>query len=416
MKKVLSILVAAILLISSVPVFAFAGSAPVIADGIVEISKYGNVKINLPHSVVVENFELGDILTVSFNGISIDVPLCIVYANVDSGKPGLFCQISSEGVEETELAINMGNFAETYGIATKTVFPDKSYVWEYQNGCSESMQFTVTLKEKAGYLEEFTVRNLVYTNKREDYPDLTDAEYANFRMVNAGGIRDGVLYRASSPVEPAINRNAFADAACRENNITHFVNLADSEEGMKAYEGYAETYYSTGKYVAVAASMSAVSEENKPKFAECFRFIIANPDGRFLVHCREGKDRTGIFIAILESLMGASYEEIAADYMISFYNYYGVTEDDAAYEIVLNGNLRKTLEEVYGVDPVNADLEKEAAEYLTDIGLSSDEIISLKSVLSGESETTVKLLGWLDVLLQFLPFLRVLLESLIALF
>ena len=414
-KKVLSILLAVIITVSAIPVFAAAeGSA--VANGIVEISKHGNVKINLSHAEVVKYFELGDIVTVSFGGVSVDVPLCVAFSDVDSGSAGLFCQISNEGVEETELAVNMGSFAEVYGIATKTTYPDKSYEWVYQNGFSEATQFTVTLKEKAGYLEEFTVRNLVYTKERENYPDLTDAQFGNFREVTAGSIASGVLYRSSSPVEDTIGRNLYVDNACRENGITHFINLADSEEILTAYEGYADTYYSTRRHIAVAASVSIASDENKEKFAECYRYMIANPDGKFDVHCREGKDRTGMFIAVLECLMSASYDEVIEDYMTTYYNFYGVTEADKAYEIIVKGNLGKSLEQLFGVDPAGADLVKEAEEYLNEIGLSNNEIIKLKSVLSGETETTVILLGWFDILMQLLPFLRVLFESLIKSF
>ena len=414
-KKVLSILLAVIITVSAIPVFAAAeGSA--VANGIVEISKHGNVKINLSHAEVVKYFELGDIVTVSFGGVSVDVPLCVAFSDVDSGSAGLFCQISNEGAEETELAINMGSFAEVYGIASKITYPDKTYEWVYRNGFSESTQFTVTLKEKAGYLEEFTVRNLVYTKERENYPDLTDAQFGNFREVTAGSIKSGVLYRSSSPVEDTIGRNLYVDNACRENGITHFINLADSEEILTAYEGYADTYYSTRRHIAVAASVSIASDENKAKFAECYRYMIANPDGKFDVHCREGKDRTGMFIAGLECLMSASYDEVIEDYMTTYYNFYGVTEADKAYEIIVKGNLGKSLEQLFGVDPAGADLVKEAEEYLNEIGLSNNEIIKLKSVLSGETETTVILLGWLDILMGILPFLRVLFESLIKSF
>ncbi|MCQ2463694.1 MAG: tyrosine-protein phosphatase [Clostridia bacterium] len=382
MKKIISIIIVTVMIISAIPVYCFAGSS-VTANGIVEISKYGNVKINLPHADVYKYFELGDIVTVSFGDVSIDVPLCVAFSDVDSGNAGLFCQGAGED-EETELAINTGNFAETYGIAKKTVFPDKTYKWDYQNGFSQSTVFTVKLKEKAGYLEEFTVRNLTSTNNRADYRELTDAQFANFRAVTAGHITDGVLYRTSSPVDTAIGRNTYADSICRENGITHFVNLGDSEESLKAYEGYTESYYCTVSHIAVEASMNPAADENKAKFAECFRYITANPGGKFAVHCREGKERTGMFIAIAECLMGASYEEITADYMTSYKNYYGIDENDKAYTVILNGNIKKTLTDLFGVDPQNADLVKEAEEYLSDIGLSYKEIISLETVLSGK--------------------------------
>ena len=56
------------------------------------------------------------------------------------------------------------------------------------------------------------------------------------------------------------------------------------------------------------------SDQNRTGFAEGLRFFIAN-DGPYLIHCNEGQDRTGFSVAILECLMGASEEEVVADYM-----------------------------------------------------------------------------------------------------
>lgn len=41
----------------------------------------------------------------------------------------------------------------------------------------------------------------------------------------------------------------------------------------------------------------------------------------YLVHCLEGKDRTGYACALLGGLCGATYEELVADYLITYDNY-----------------------------------------------------------------------------------------------
>jgi hypothetical protein len=62
----------------------------------------------------------------------------------------------------------------------------------------------ISLKEKKGFLDEYNARNLTRTDAREDYPNLTDEEFANFRAVSVKGIKDNILYRSSTPIEPAI--------------------------------------------------------------------------------------------------------------------------------------------------------------------------------------------------------------------
>jgi protein-tyrosine phosphatase len=46
-----------------------------------------------------------------------------------------------------------------------------------------------------------------------------------------------------------------------------------------------------------------------------------------VVHCIEGKDRTGYVCALLEGLCGVTYDEIVADYLITYDNYYQKTPE-----------------------------------------------------------------------------------------
>ena len=50
--------------------------------------------------------------------------------------------------------------------------------------------------------------------------------------------------------------------------------------------------------------------------ATVVRFINKHP-GPYYVHCRLGTDRTGTVSACLAALAGASWEEIAQDYMLT---------------------------------------------------------------------------------------------------
>lgn len=81
--------------------------------------------------------------------------------------------------------------------------------------------------------------------------------------------------------------------------------------------------------------------------------------------------------------MGASAEEVAQDYMISFFNYYGVEKGTDKYEAILSGNIVKTIQDVFLVDDFwSADLQKAAEDYIKGLGLSDSEIDSLKANLS----------------------------------
>lgn len=70
-----------------------------------------------------------------------------------------------------------------------------------------------------------------------------------------------------------------------------------------------------------------------------------------LVHCTEGKDRAGFTCALIEALMGATYDEIVDDYMKSYDNYYGVTKDDAKrYSVIVNNNINEMIKTISGLD------------------------------------------------------------------
>lgn len=90
---------------------------------------------------------------------------------------------------------------------------------------------------------------------------------------------------------------------------------------------------------------------------------------------------------LLEGLMGATLDEIINDYMLSFYNYYGINKDKEPkrYQAVLNVNLMEMLSHVTGesVDKLGqVDLETSITSYLTNAGMTHENILILKQKLS----------------------------------
>ena len=379
MKKLVSLLLA-VMLVFSVAAFAEDGMTVTAASDNTKIAKYGNVELDYTcEAFLALGYQYGDVVTVSFLGQALDIPFCSNYSDVDSGSPALFAR---DGDINLVVAINMGDFATTYGIATKTTFEDKTFVWDYAEGVEGPVQFTIDLKEAGAYLDEYEMHRLTRTNERADYADLSDEEFANFRMITTTGMGEGKLYRSSSPVNPELARNQIADASIKAAGVTTIMNLADSTDAAQAYEGYADTYYSTTQYIALNMGVDVLDADFGAKLAEGLRFFIANP-GVYMVHCTEGKDRAGFVSAILECLMGATYDEVCADYMITYTNYYGVKADEVRYETILNSNIVKTLTKAFGVEDLKtADLSACAEAYLTGIGLTAEEVAALKTNLS----------------------------------
>lgn len=376
-KRFSAALLALVMLCALLPVGVHAEEPALTVQGVSTISKHGNVNLKVSTEEIQAVFAYGDIVTVTFGSCSVDVPIVTAFYCVDAGMSGLFMR---DG--KVQLAKNSGSFAADYGIAHQTDPEKDMTLWTYEDGFSEDMTFTFTLKEKAGYLEEFTIRDMSYTTAREDFPHLNDEQFCNFRTVTCGHIREGVLHRSATPIDPKFNRNTYSEAAVQSAGVTVFLDLADTEEALGKFEHYADTYFVRQEHIAVGAGVDLSGPENLAKYVEVFTYMADHP-GVYDVFCVEGKDRTGLVMAILESLMGATYDEIAEDYMLSFYNYYGVTPDARAYEIVLNANLVKNLNAVFDTDIRTADLHAEAEEFLLDYGMTPEQIVKLEHNLSG---------------------------------
>ena len=343
---------------------------------IYEIAKHGNLVLYMyGKDLYDEGFEHGDIVEIAIGDKTWDVPLCTSYSDVDNGEVVLRANGDTDGVV---LAINMGDFATTAGIAQKVAIEEEpGYRWDYL--MDSSVEITITMKKEGGYREEWLIRQLVRTNERTDYSHISDETFANFRVIETTGMGKGVLYRSSSPINPELGRNTYADKAAEKAGIITVVNLADPSN---MYEGTENTYYSTCKVTYVNLGMDFLSEATLNGLAEGMRFILNN-NGPYLLHCNEGKDRAGFVSALLECLMGATLDEVIDDYMLTYYNYYGVEKGTEKYDAVLKNNLIRVLNTTFKVDDVyKADLAAEAAAFLIeDAGLTADEVAALKAKL-----------------------------------
>ena len=342
------------------------------------ITKHGNIILENKKRLQATDMnaagiEEGDTALVRFLDKEMEVPVVENYSEIKAGDN--LIRISPDAVL---LCTNLGDFASTY-IADKTTKDDGSSVWTYKDGVEGPVTFRISLAEKGGAA---ALNSLSYTDNREDYPNLTDEQFANFRMISTTGVGEGTLFRTCSPVDPAHNRNTYADAAIENAGVRTILNLSDTKQAVEAFPGYANSYYATTNYLCLDMEISANSDGFKTKLAKGLRFI-AEHEGPYALHCLEGKDRTGIVAALLECFMGANLKEVEDDYMLTFYNYYGVEPGTKDYEDVVSNNIHRALQEILGTqDLENANLSQLAEGYFRSIGLTDSEIEALRAHLS----------------------------------
>ena len=216
---------------------------------------------------------------------------------------------------------------------------------------------------------------------RTDYPNLSDSQFANFRMVTTSGIAHGKLYRSSSPISTWGNRNVIADKESEKAGVKTFINLADSDKGMAQHKGYNGSYYSTRNIIGLNLGMKYKSPDFRKSLARGIRFMAAN-EPPYLIHCSLGKDRAGFVCAVVECLAGASWPEVVRDYMTSFYNYFGILPGTKEYDFVVKNEITRFIAENFGINnPENANLYEAAERYIRGLGVSQADIDTLRQKL-----------------------------------
>lgn len=336
---------------------------------VIEIEKYGHAVLDITTDEFIDSgYALGDIVCVHFHSYESDMPFFDGYYTI----PGDVMLRGLSPEKNIAICINYGDFSEETGITV-----------------GDSVE--ITLVEKAGMLAFQELCALKYSNDRADYLD--DVTYANFRVVTLGDIGDGKLYRTASPINNENGRASYANDLIASVDIATVVNLADSIEDIEAYCGaedfnseYYRALYEDGKVIVLDMTANFFSDKFAASLVEGLRFLVQN-EPPYCVHCTEGKDRAGFTVMVLAGLMGADLQEIIDDYMLSFYNYYGIDRENEPdrYEVVLDNNLVPMLCHVTGADSREAleqiDLESAVTEYLLNAGMAEDEILTLKEKL-----------------------------------
>ena len=339
---------------------------------IYEYKAFGNIDMDI--SIEEFNklgFEYGDSVNVMIsNGYeALDIP----YFDGYYAKTGDLALVSYPTHDNVHLCIVNGD--RIWDIAKVT---DKDTI-------------SVILNEKGKYKKVQELLKIKYSNDREEY--VSDIAFANFRNVKMGNIKEKMLYRGASPIDNLNFRAKYADKLIAENGIKYDINLSDSSRSVHEHlnkedceSPYFDSLYQNNKVITLSMDMNFRSKKFGEKVVEALIAMSKN-DGPYYIHCVEGKDRTGVFCAIIEGLAGATYEEIVDDYMKTYDNYYGINEktDKLRYDTIKNQYIDYMLRFYadYGENG-NKDIELKDLEwtnimgrYLTDNGMTIEDLNNL---------------------------------------
>ena len=280
--------------------------AELLSGKIVSYNEFGAAMLSFTGDDMTKaGFALGDVITIALT----DTELVMPYYDGFYSATGEYICIDYPGYSSVCFTAN--------NTGLPAVFMDR-----------EGEPVVVKMKEKAGMLDVQTALGMKYKYDRDNYP--SDEAFANARSVTAGNIAQGRLHRSSSPFSNEISRAQYVSAYLEQQQVATVLNLTDNPEKMAGYDmpSYSRQLWEKGNVILCPLKANPTVDEFNTPLIEALIEMSSRP-GPYVVHCTEGKDRTGYVCALLEGLCGATYQEIVDDYLKTYENYYFITPQNA---------------------------------------------------------------------------------------
>ena len=267
------------------------------------------------------------------------------------------------------------------------------------NKFDKDTKVTITVNKEGKYKDIEETLSISYSDDITTYD--SKEQFANFRMMKAGTLKEGILYRGASPIDNRRNRASTVDSLLKENNIKYDIDLADKLITSNTFVSvdnkpllgasnfvigeYFKELMDANKVVLLGMAAAYKTDDFASKMKTMFEAILNN-DGPYYIHCLEGKDRTGYVCMVIEALCGATYEELIDDYFITYHNYYGIEKGSNKYEVIKSLHIDEMIRYVFGFDEntnlLTANYHTPVNSYLLSIGLTQEQIDAVQTKLS----------------------------------
>ena len=175
-------------------------------------------------------------------------------------------------------------------------------------------------------------------------------------------------------------------AYLEEEGVRTVLDLADTPEMIQTYEmpSYSNTLWESGDVILCPLKADPTADSYNTALIEALKELPSHP-APYVVHCMEGKDRTGYVCALLEGLCGATYEEIVRDYLITYDNYYGInpSKNGDICNTLVSLRLNPCLMYYAGVNDESklpdVDYAESFSAYLLSHGMSEEQLDALRN-------------------------------------
>lgn len=213
----------------------------------------------------------------------------------------------------------------------------------------------------------------------EKTPAFVDAEgVSNIRDVSffSKTLKRGMLFR-SAAMENATEKGL---AVLSELGIKTDIDLRMSGEGHEEerspipnakYFSYSGAYY-------VKSGAELTDPVYQANMAKAFEVFADESNYPIVFHCAIGRDRTGTLAAIVEAFLGASAEDIFADYEVSFFTEAGCR--DNADPAMMTGKITEVYDFLMGYSSGN--LAENTEKFLLDIGVKQFSLDKFRRIMT----------------------------------
>lgn len=331
-------IIAAVAILAAVIVIIIAGNSLNISANTINcgVAKTNNssVTLNISMAQLAEkNIEIGDSVNIKFNtGYNVEDVAILNGEFLNTGR-----HVIIVGDENSKPVFQIQNIEDTWGKASL----DENSV----------AQFSLCSKAKFKSLNDALKR-----------PLLTDTQ--NVRSIRGGNLKLLDVFRASES-KTSGQLNAISKEFMKQISIKNTINLSDNSYGVTCFN---------------------IKDVNCNKLVcDTLFALVKNNSSTLLWSTNE--DLTAYTCAIIEAIGGASYDEIVADYMETYKNYYGITKDETPqeYEAVKTWHIDAFLHQLTKT-PSDFDLHRsnfayDAEMYLRARQVHTDDIEKIKSRL-----------------------------------
>lgn len=258
-----------------------------------------------------------------------------------------------------------GVFNGEESLQLQNLYVNTQYEWYFTDGSdvavSESYRFNVTCGAPRNiYLEGVT-------NCR----DLGGWGTSNGKHVKQGMIYRSGRFNKNKSQEITITQNGIS-AAISQLNVKTEVDLrsvADNENGGLTVSPLGESV----QYISLPMEYDNMlgDEKNLEMLREMFSVFANQSNYPIIFHCSIGTDRTGMVAFMLNAFLGVAKEDLYRDYLFSNFGKISGSRDCSAIDKYI-----KVLQNAGGES-----LSKQAENYLLSIGVSINELNTIKQLM-----------------------------------